>query len=200
MSQGVSPLHHGESQPLVVAITGASGTVYAKTLLHVFSKIGLAVLVVASKSGRLVYGLEMGRSLEEDLPPGIALFNEDDFTAPFASGSFLTRGMVIIPCSMGTLASVANGISTNLIHRAADVCLKEHRNLVLVPRETPLSSIHLSNMLKLAQAGAIILPAMPGFYHRPKSIDDLVNFMVARVLDQFGISQDLVQPWGLNKT
>ena len=119
-----------------------------------------------------------------------------DYSAGIASGSFLTGGMVICPCSMGTLASVATGQSQNLIHRAADVHLKEHRKLIVVPRETPLSLIALDNMKRLAEAGAVILPAMPGFYHEPRSISDLVDFVVARICDQLGVHHELTKRWG----
>ncbi len=184
------------SEPgLVVAVTGASGAPYAKALLRAVAASGIPLHLVASQSGRLVYEIELDTSLESDLPAGVALYREDDFTAPFASGSFPIRGMVIVPCTMGTLGAVAGGLSQNLIHRAADVCLKEGRKLVVVPRETPLNAIHLANMLRLAQAGAVILPAMPGFYHRPRRLEDLVDFIVARILDQFAIPQTLVPPW-----
>ena len=184
-----------EKRQLIVAITGASGAPYARKLLHVLCEQNFHVYLVASSAGKLVYKLETGKTLEEDLPSGARLYDEKDFTAPFASGSFLSEGMVIVPCTMGTMAAVANGISQNLIHRAADVCLKENRRLVIVPRETPLNRIHLSNMLRLAEAGGIILPPMPGFYHHPQSIDDLVNFVVARILDQLHIPQTLITPW-----
>lgn len=183
---------------LIVAITGASGAPYARALLRVLSEQEIRVCLVASSAGKLVYQIETGKDLEEDLPSGVRIYSEKDFTAPFASGSFLSEGMVIVPCTMGTLAAVANGISQNLIHRAADVCLKENRRLVVVARETPLNRIHLSNMLRLAEAGAIILPPMPGFYHHPQSMDDLIHFVVARILDQFHIPQTLVPPWNPN--
>ncbi len=179
---------------LVFAITGASGAPYARTLLRALPP-GFQVHLVASKAGRLVYELEVGRPFESDIPSGVRLYDEKDFTAPFASGSFPSTGMVIVPCSMGTLAAIAHGISRNLIHRAADVCLKERRPLVLVPRETPLNPIHLKNMLQVSEAGGVILPAMPGFYHHPRSIDDLVRFVAARIMDQLNIPQDLVPPW-----
>lgn len=119
-----------------------------------------------------------------------------DYSAGIASGSFLTSGMVICPCSMGTLAALASGLSTNLIHRAADVHLKERRKLIVVPRETPLGSIQLDNMKRLSDAGAVILPAMPGFYHNPQSIDDLIDFVVGRICDQLGFQQNLMRRWG----
>ena len=119
-----------------------------------------------------------------------------DFSAAIASGSFLTGGMVVSPCSMSTLAAIAHGITTNLITRAADVHLKERRQLILVPRETPLSLIHLENMLRVTRAGAVVLPAMPGWYHRPRSLDDLVQFVVARICDQLGVENALIPRWG----
>jgi 4-hydroxy-3-polyprenylbenzoate decarboxylase len=119
-----------------------------------------------------------------------------DFAAGIASGSFRTGGMVIIPCSMSTLGAIAGGITTNLITRAADVHLKERRTLILVPRETPLSLIHLENMLSVTRAGAVVLPAMPGWYHRPRNLDDLINFVVARICDQLGVDNRLIARWG----
>jgi flavin prenyltransferase len=180
---------------LIVAITGASGAAYARLLLHTLSQDNLHLHLAASQAGKLVYGLEIGTPLEDDLPPGISLYDQNDFTAPFASGSFPSEGMVIVPCSMGTLAAIASGISQNLIHRAADVCLKERRRLVVVPRETPLNAIHLQNMLRLSRAGGVILPAMPGFYHQPREVDDLVRFVVARIIEQLHLPQDLLPPW-----
>jgi 4-hydroxy-3-polyprenylbenzoate decarboxylase len=121
--------------------------------------------------------------------------HQSDIGASIASGSFRTVGMVVAPCSMGTIASIATGISRNLIQRAADVCIKERRKLVLVPRETPLSPIHLENMLKLSQLGVVVLPAMPGFYHFPKTVDDMINFVITKTLDQFDIDVGLIQRW-----
>ncbi|MBP8644839.1 MAG: UbiX family flavin prenyltransferase [Syntrophobacteraceae bacterium] len=189
---GLSP------KELIVAVTGASGAVYARTLLRYLSRQGVEIHLIPSSAGRLVYQLEIGIPLEQDLPPTVRCYNEKDFFAPPASGSFSAHGMVIVPCTMGTLAAVANGLSLNLIHRAADVCLKERRPLVVVPRETPLNRVHLRNMLKLTEAGAILLPAMPGFYHRPLGIEDIARFIVARILDQLGFAQDLVPPWNPN--
>ncbi len=150
---------------------------------------------MSSEAGRLVYELETGVALSDDLPAHVLTYEESDFTAPFASGSFPCAGMVIVPCTMGTLGAIAVGLSQSLIHRAADVCLKERRPLIVVPRETPLNRVHLSNMLKVAEAGAIILPAMPGFYHRPRSVEDIFDFVVARILDQLGIEHSLAKPW-----
>jgi flavin prenyltransferase len=198
---------------LVVAITGASGSAYAVRLLEVLVAAGRTVHLVVSPSGQQVIGHELGLTIDsekfsiEQLLPNIPaseagtvgrvqFHDYRDFSAGIASGSFQTGGMVICPCSMGTLAAVSQGLSQNLIHRAADVHLKERRKLIVVPRETPLGSIQLSNMKTLADAGAVILPAMPGFYNQPKSIDDLVNFVVARICDQLGVQQDLTKRWG----
>jgi flavin prenyltransferase len=184
-----------ERKNLIIAVTGASGAAYARNLLRSIPRDRFDIHLVSSEAGRLVYELETGRPLSEDLPFGIRIYSETDFTAPFASGSFPCAGMVVVPCTMGTLGAIAAGLSQNLIHRAADVCLKERRPLILVPRETPLNRIHLTNMLKSAEAGAIILPAMPGFYHKPGSVDKVVDFVVARILDQLGIAHDLVPVW-----
>lgn len=201
---------------LVLAITGASGSAYAVRLLEVLVAAGRTVHLVVSPAGQQVIGHELGLkvdtenfSLEQLLPDFSASEDSDtgqvryhnyrDFSAGIASGSFQTDGMVICPCSMGTLAAVSQGLSQNLIHRAADVHLKERRKLIVVPRETPLGSIQLANMKTLADAGAVILPAMPGFYNQPQTIDDLVNFVVARICDQLGVEQDLTKRWGNQK-
>ena len=180
---------------IIVAITGASGAPYARRLLHCLASPNIQIHVVASNAGKMVYQMEMETSLEQDLPPGTMLYDEADVAAPLASGSFPVEAMVVVPCSMGSLAAIAQGCGRNLIHRAADVCLKERRRLILVPREMPLSRIHLSNMLAVVDVGGIILPPMPGFYHHPQSVDDLVDFVVARILSQLGFAQDLVPPW-----
>ncbi len=191
---------------LIVGITGASAGVYAIRLLEVLTEHeAIEVHLTISASG--------ARALSEELQIEIDLNNfelesligvsssrviyhhESDIAAPIASGSFRTEGMIVVPCSMGSIASIAGGISRNLIQRAADVCIKERRKLVLVPRETPLSSIHLENMLKLSHIGVCVLPAMPGFYHFPKNVDDLLNFVVTKILDQFGIDTKLIQRW-----
>ncbi|MBE9571755.1 MAG: UbiX family flavin prenyltransferase [Proteobacteria bacterium] len=179
----------------ILAITGASGAIYAKTLIEYFHKEGLPLECLISKVGEEVWKWEMGRPISEMLPPEIVLFAEDDWWAPIASGSVKAKAMVVMPCSMGTLAATAQGLAHNIIHRTADVMLKENRPLILVPRETPFNTIHLENMLRLTRAGATILPAMPGFYHRPKTVQDMVNFVVARVLDHLGLAHTLVKPW-----
>ena len=197
------------SSDLVVAITGASGSIYGVRLLEVLLAAGRRVHLVISPAGRLVLAHELDRSVSLEHPQPsdllghdaaggeLIVHDHDDLTAGIASGSFPTAGMAVCPCSMGTLAAIAGGLSTNLIHRAADVHLKEHRRLVLVPRETPLGIIGLENMRSAALAGAVILPAAPGFYHRPESIEELVDFVVARICDQLGVEAELTRRWGV---
>jgi flavin prenyltransferase len=199
---------------IVVGITGASGALYVRRLLEILLGAGRRVHLTISPAGAEVLKTELGVALDlenfdvsqldlaaespKERPAAGTVFYHHyrDYSAPIASGSFLTAGMVICPCSMGTLAGVANGLSTNLIQRAADVHLKERRKLIVVPRETPLGSIALENMKRLSDAGGVVLAAMPGFYHQPKSIGDLVDFVVARILDQLGVGKDLVPRWG----
>jgi 4-hydroxy-3-polyprenylbenzoate decarboxylase len=183
---------------LVVAITGASGAAYGVRLVEVLLAAGRTVHLVISPSGATVIQTELGRDPSElfQASPALRIHDHRNFAAGIASGSFLTAGMAVCPCSMGTLASIAHGISTNLIHRAADVHLKERRKLVLVPRETPLGVVQLRNMTAVAEAGAIVLPAMPGFYRRPQHVSDLVDFVVGRVCDQFGVPHELLKRWG----
>jgi len=192
--------------PIVLAITGASGAVYGVRLLRVLLAAGRNVHLTISPAAVRVAELELGLSIDLDHFEASQLIGAEaagtvnyhhyrDYAAAIASGSFRTSGMVICPCSMGTLAAVANGLSTNLIHRAADVHLKERRKLIVVPRETPLGTIQLDNMRKLSEAGAVVMPAAPGFYHRPQSIDDLVDFVVARICDQLGVEVDLLRRW-----
>lgn len=196
------------NRAITVAITGASGAIYAHQLLQFLDaspQVGRINLVI-SDSGRQVIAQELGiavASQPDDAllaafglsPTKVRTFLIDEIGAPIASGSYPVHAMVIIPCSGGTLAAIANGIAANLIHRAAEVTLKENRRLVLVVRETPLSAIHLENMLKLARMGAIILPAMPAFYHRPETIDDLVKHFVYRVLDHLGLPHSQETVW-----
>ena len=191
--------------PIVMALTGASGAPYGVRLLEQLAALGRDVSLIVSPHGfRLLRTeTEIGDVDALRLAVGAArwdahvtVFDDADRGAGPASGSAKTGGMVICPCSMGTLASIAAGTSRSLVERAADVTLKERRPLVLVPRETPLSAIHLENMLRLTRAGAVILPASPGFYHRPASIADLVDFVVARVLDHLGVENTLAPRWG----
>lgn len=179
---------------LVVAITGASGVVYGKRLLEVLEGKSETHLIISRAGEKLIeHELETTKRELEKLASHV--YDEDDLCAPLASGSFMTDGMVIIPCSMKTLAGVAHGYSENLILRAADVALKERRRLILVPRETPLSSVHLRNLLELSMQGVVIVPAMPAFYHRPKTVEDLVDFVVGKVLDSLGLEHELYKRW-----
>ena len=227
------------SQNIVVAMTGASGSIYAVRLLEVLLAAGHRVHLTISPAAQQVLAHELGmkidlhdfqteqlfptgQGLEEDStlsalrakPVGSeyalsSIFSESDistgqliyhhyqdFSAGIASGSFLTQGMVVCPCSLGTLGSLAHGLSSNLIHRAADVHLKERRKLILVPRETPLGTIQLENMHRLSASGATILPAMPGFYHAPMTIHDLIDFVVGRICDQLQVAHHLHRRWG----
>lgn len=193
--------------PLIFAITGASGAPYAVRLLEQLVASRTRISLIVSRHGWRLLDTESGIA---DLPglraaaggdagawdASVTVFDDDDRGAAPASGSALSRGMVICPCSMGTLSAVAMGSSRSLIERAADVTLKERRKLVLVTRETPLSTIHLGNMLRVARAGAVVLPAAPGFYHRPREVGDLVDFVVARVLDQLDTPHALGKRWG----
>lgn len=189
-----------------LGITGASGAPYAARLLGALSDAGCEVGVCISDAGHEVLATELydDASLPSDTVverltaglSGVTVYGKDDYRSPYASGSARVDSYVICPCSMATAASIAAGAMANLVHRAASVALKEGRKLVLVPRETPLSSIHLENLLRLRNAGATILFAAPGFYHAPASIDDLVDFVVARCLDQLGIDNTLAKRWG----
>jgi 4-hydroxy-3-polyprenylbenzoate decarboxylase len=194
---------------LVVAITGASGAPYAVRFLEEAAKRFDRIYLCVSDQAVQVLELETGRPIDPanltvDAILGrpaanVTILDKADYFSPPASGSFRHEGMVIIPCSMGTAGRIANGISNDLITRAADVCLKERRRLILVPREMPLSLIHLRNLTLLAEAGATILPASPGFYDRPKSIADLVDHVVGRVLQQLGIGQTLTPEWQVDE-
>lgn len=192
-----------------VALTGASGSVYGLRLVEQLCLNGIAVTFTASCSGTQVCREETGLDLSGDpakaaqrlyahleVETGLEMVHPDDLFCPAASGSAAPDAMIVAPCSMGTLARIACGISGNLIERAADVMLKERRPLLLVPRETPLSAIHLENMLRLSRAGAQIIPAMPAFYQRPESVIDMVDFVVGKVLDQLGVEHDLFKRWG----
>lgn len=197
---------------LTVAITGASGTIYARKTLQLLAASGAVDLInlVISGTAGVVARVETGIDIADaarinqwlDLPADskiIKFWRLDNFAARPSSGSYKQSGMIIVPCSMGTLGSIASGAGTNLIHRAADVTLKERRRLVIVPREAPYSAIHLENMLKLTNAGATILPASPGFYHRPQTIDELVEHLCFRILDQFDIPHSSKTSWTGNE-
>ena len=180
---------------LTIAITGASGVIYGKRLLEELHNKKVETHLVISQAAKKIIKLELETS-EKTLEKLADHVHEiDDWSSPLVSGSFKTDGMVIVPCSMKTLAGIASGFAENVILRAADVALKEQRKLILVPRETPLNIIHLRNMLDLAKQGAIIVPSMPAYYHKPKNIDDLVDFVVGRILDVLGIEHNLYQRW-----
>lgn len=194
----MTPASRSETKSLlVVAVTGASGMLYARELFaYLDSCPDLEVHAVASEAGEQVLRLELGLDLKELVGPRAIVHRSNDFAAPLASGSFRARGMVIIPCTMGTLGAIAQGQSRNLIHRAAEVMLKERRPLLLVVRETPLSLVHLRNLLAAAEAGATIFPAMPGFYHKPRDLTELARNFVGRLLDHLGLEHDLCKRWG----
>ncbi|MEW5770639.1 MAG: flavin prenyltransferase UbiX [Pseudomonadota bacterium] len=193
---------------VTLALTGASGMAYGMRLLECLLAAGCRVDLLVSQAARIVAKQELDLALPGDnaalagqlhgrFPGGeLNVFGEKEWFAPAASGSNPADAMVVCPCSMGSLAAIAHGLADNLIERAADVMLKERRPLILVPRETPFSLIHLRNMTALAEAGAVILPANPGFYHRPGSVEEVVDFVVARVLDQLGVEHRLMKRWG----
>lgn len=200
-----------ETRQFVVAMTGASGSVYGLRMVRELLHAGERVSLILTSAGRQVLNYETGLDWSEDIKQRRHQVQEyfasiaveslaiDDFWAGSASGSATTDAMIVIPCSMGTIGRIASGLSSNLLERAADVMLKERRPLVLVPRETPFNTIHLENLLRLSRAGAVVLPAMPGFYHAPRTMDDLVDFVVGKVLDQLGIEHSLFARWGENR-
>jgi 4-hydroxy-3-polyprenylbenzoate decarboxylase len=199
---------------VALAFTGASGLPYGLRLLECLLAADVRVWLIYSQAAQLVAKQELDmvlpvqpREAQRQLAERyraregqLAVYGVQDWNAPLASGSNPPDAYVICPCSMGTLAKVATGLADDLIARAADVALKEGRRLVVVPRETPFSAIHLENMLRLSRAGAVILPPSPGFYHHPQSVDDLVDFVVARILDQVGVTHALVRPWGADRS
>ena len=193
------------SLPIVVAITGASGAPYAVRLLEELVAAERRVWLIISGHGYRLLHTELGIANQAELRAQVGeapwdrhvtVFDDQDRGASPASGSTRMHGMVICPCSMGTIASISQGTSRSLVERAADVMLKERRRLIVVPRETPYSQLHLENMLRLTQAGAVVMPASPGFYHKPRGVDDLVNFVVARILDHLDVDHTLVRRWG----
>jgi 4-hydroxy-3-polyprenylbenzoate decarboxylase len=182
---------------IVVGISGASGAPYAIRLLEALKNLRVETHLVLTKAAERIIELETNLTKSEVVALATHHYDINDLGAPISSGSFKTNGMVIIPCSTKTLAGVALGYSSNLLLRAADVTLKEGRKLVVVLRETPLNVIHILNMYRVARAGAIVLPAMPAFHHKPKSIDDLINYIVGKVLDIFEIEHNLYRAWGV---
>ncbi len=185
-----------KTKRIILAITGASGAVYSVRTLDALKQIEVEVHLIVSPIGRRVLVEETGRTLEDISRTADRSYTPDDLSAPIASGSFHSDGMLIVPCSIKTLSGVANSYAENLIQRAADVCLKEGRPLLLAVRETPLHAGHLRLMLDAAQAGAIIFPLAPGFYNHPKSIEELVDNTVGRMLARVGVENDLYQSWG----
>lgn len=207
-SSALPPTVHGP-RPTVLAMTGASGVIYATRTLLALLESGREVHLVLSPAAFQVFEAEMGMSVSrnpsdwaqalkipEEYRRQLRTWKHDDLSAGIASGSFSTAAMAIVPCSLSTLAAIAHGQGTNLIHRAADVHIKERRKLVLVPRETPLSAIAIDNMARVTNAGAVVLPAMPGFYHNPKTLDDLIDFVVARICSQLEVPFGRMAPWG----
>ncbi len=193
---------------IVVAICGASGVAYGIRLIKALMECPTDVSLVISGAGQQVLAHEAaytgeafetfltGTGVAKDPEARLTQYENDDFFAPFASGSSVYDAMVVAPCTMGTLGAIASGLANNLIHRAADVCLKEGRPLILLPRETPLNTIHIENMLKVANAGATIIPPCPSFYAHPKTVEEVIDTVVARVLDHIGINHDLIKRWG----
>ena len=200
----------GQTKEVSLAITGASGFQYGYRLLQMLLAADVRVFLMVSKAAHIVAAAEAGLKLPgqaaslqqllserlEAMPGQLRVFGREDWMSPPASGSGSPPAMVVCPCSTGTLSAIATGASNNLIERAADVVLKERKQLILVPRETPLSTIHLENMLKLSKMGVVIMPASPGFYHKPTRLEDVIDFVVARVLNHLGIAQQLMPQWG----
>lgn len=193
---------HNEKKEFIIAITGASGTIYAFRLLQILTEMPNKAIInlLISNAALSIIDNELESSLKKKLNEiikhkSIIQYSNDDFTAPFASGNSSPNAMIVVPCSMKTLAGIASGFSNNLILRAADVMLKERKKLILVPRETPLNLIHLQNMVKATKAGAIILPAMPAFYFKPISIQNLVDFIIAKILSQLEINHSIIKKW-----
>ena len=180
---------------VIVGITGASGSRYALRLIEVLAERGIEVHAVVTESGMRVLDYECGVSADELARRVTVLYPNADVGAAIASGSFRMDAMIVVPCSMKTAGAIAHCVTDDLLSRAADVTLKEGRRLLLVPRETPMHEIHLENLLRLARAGAIIMPAAPGFYHRPETLDDLVDMMVGKILDRLGIEAELYTRW-----
>ena len=201
---------HSPPQTVTLALSGASGMAYGLRLLECLLAADLRVYLLVSQAAHIVAKQELGvalpsrahdlqKQLSESLHARdgqLRVYGREDWNAPVASGSNPADAMVLCPCSMGTLAAIAHGLSDSLIERAADVMLKEQRKLILVPREAPFSTLHLENMLALSRMNAVILPANPGFYHRPQRVEDIIDFIVARILDQLGVQHTLMARWG----
>ena len=186
---------------IVVGITGASGSIYAKRMIEVLVEQGILVHVIATDTGKKVFNYELSLNLEDWITEmqqqysNLKLEDNNNLFAGVASGSYGFDAVIILPCSMGTMAEISHGLSSNLLCRAADVALKESRPLIIVPRETPLNTIHLENMCRLSKVGATIIPAMHGFYHHPQTMDDLINFVVGKILSYLKIKHELFKKW-----
>lgn len=185
---------------LVVGISGATGAIYGIRLLEALSELEVETHLVISKWAEKTISIETDYRVEDVKKLATKVYHASNQAALISSGSFITEGMIIAPCSMKTLSSISYGLADNLLTRAADVVLKEKRKLVLLPREAPLNSIHLENMLRLSNMGAVILPPMPAFYNHPKTVDDIINHTVARTLDQFNLNNNLTKRWLENGT
>ena len=181
---------------IVVCITGASGVCYAKRLLEVLKERDIKTSLIISSSAKRIIEHELDRDIQYLIDLSYEYYENNDFFSPLASGSHKFHSVVVVPCSMKTLSAVANGYSNNLICRVCDVAIKERRKIILMPREMPLSPIHLENMLKLSKLGVVIMPPIPAFYGKPKTVEDIVDFVVGRVLDNLGIPNDLFRRWG----
>lgn len=180
---------------IIIAITGASGVIYSLKLLETLKKLNIKTGVVVSKPAEIILDYELGIKLEEIKDLANHYYEPNDLTSSINSGSFKFDSLVIVPCSMKTLSAITNGYGNNAITRVADVALKERRKIIIVPRETPLRSIHLENMLEISKEGGIILPAMPAFYHNPQTVDDMVNFLIGKILDSLRIENNLFKRW-----
>jgi flavin prenyltransferase len=192
---GVEPSPEESMQRIIVGMTGATGAILGVRVLEALRAAGVETHLVLSKWAQRTLEHEAGMALKDVRALASAVHGDADMGAAISSGSFLTNGMVIVPCSMRTLAVIAHGTGENLVHRAADVVLKERRRLVLVARETPLSDVHLENMLKLSRSGVVVMPPVPAFYNHPRTIDDVIGHIVARVLDQFGVDGTYAGRW-----
>ena len=180
---------------IIIAITGASGVIYGVNLIKALNELNIETGVLVSQAAEIILEYELGVKLDYIKEIASHLFNVNDLTASINSGSFKFESLVVVPCSMKTLSSIANGYANNSISRVADVSLKENRKTIIVPRETPLRSVHLENMLKISKEGGIILPAMPAFYHKPENLDDISNFLVGKILDSLNIENNQFKRW-----
>jgi 4-hydroxy-3-polyprenylbenzoate decarboxylase len=193
---GIKDIKNKGKDPILIGITGASGSIYSLKLIEILTELRQEVHLIVSKTGQQVCKIEIKENgLKSLMQMAHVVYRPDNFAAPPASGSCRWRAMIIVPCTMGTMAAIVHGFSQNLIHRAADCFLKEHRPLILVPRETPLNRIHLQNMLLAEEAGAVIYPAMPSFYHQPLNIDEMALFFAGRLAEFIGLKVNSLKRW-----